>query len=376
MLIAINPASCNVRDTSYINIRVSDLKADLAADFAKVGGCASLTYQFNNLTPPTARPYTNISFIWDFDDGSPRITAGTNSVTHTFPRSGPYNVRLVLNDTAYCNYPDSITIPLNIATNVDAKFAVDPAACAPFTAEFKNESDGGVTYAWDFGDPGSPDNTSTDPNPTHVYNNPGTYTVTFTVTDPFTCNITDVETKVITVFDAPTAAFSFTPTIPLVNTPNVFTNLSSADAVRFKWVFGDGDSLETTSRADVTHQYNVTGGYDACLTAYNAGGCPNTICQRVNVIIDPLLDVPNAFTPNSGDVNSVVRVMGFGITKMTFTIYNRWGQKVFETNSRSQGWDGKVNGVIQPMDVYAYTLVAEFADGKKVTKKGDITLIR
>jgi gliding motility-associated-like protein len=61
---------------------------------------------------------------------------------------------------------------------------------------------------------------------------------------------------------------------------------------------------------------------------------------------------------------------------MKFIIWNRWGQKVFETDSRKNGWDGKFKGTLQPMDVYAYTLDVEFGDGTKTTKKGDITLIR
>jgi gliding motility-associated-like protein len=96
----------------------------------------------------------------------------------------------------------------------------------------------------------------------------------------------------------------------------------------------------------------------------------------VEALILPLVDVPNAFTPNSNDINSKVLVKGFGIAKMKFVIWNRWGQKVFETTNRLQGWDGKVNNVVQPMDVYAYTLDVEFFDGKKTTMKGDITLIR
>jgi gliding motility-associated-like protein len=88
------------------------------------------------------------------------------------------------------------------------------------------------------------------------------------------------------------------------------------------------------------------------------------------------LDVPNAFTPNSNDVNSRVLVRGFGIAKMHFVIWNRWGQKVFETENRNEGWDGRVKGVVQPMDVYAYTLEVEFFDGTRTTRKGDITLIR
>jgi gliding motility-associated-like protein len=61
---------------------------------------------------------------------------------------------------------------------------------------------------------------------------------------------------------------------------------------------------------------------------------------------------------------------------MRFMIYNRLGQKVFETNDRTQGWDGRFKGVVQPMDVYAYTLDVEFTDGTRTTKKGDITLLR
>ena len=96
----------------------------------------------------------------------------------------------------------------------------------------------------------------------------------------------------------------------------------------------------------------------------------------MEVIINPLVDVPNAFTPNSGDINSKIMVRGFGIAKMRFIIWNRWGQKVFETNDQRIGWDGKFRGALQPMDVYAYTLDVQFFDGTKATKKGDITLIK
>jgi gliding motility-associated-like protein len=96
----------------------------------------------------------------------------------------------------------------------------------------------------------------------------------------------------------------------------------------------------------------------------------------VEALIDPLLDVPNAFTPGRFGQNGVVKVTGFGIEKMIWRIYNRWGQKVFETNDRHAGWDGTVKGVLQPMDVYTYTLDVVFSDGRPLRKTGDITLIR
>ena len=99
----------------------------------------------------------------------------------------------------------------------------------------------------------------------------------------------------------------------------------------------------TNSRAPVSHQYNATGTYNARLTAYNTAGCDSTLCRPVRALIDPLLDVPNAFTPLSNDENSIVYVRGFGIGKITFTIWNRWGQKVFETKQPlpGLGWKTK-----------------------------------
>jgi len=61
---------------------------------------------------------------------------------------------------------------------------------------------------------------------------------------------------------------------------------------------------------------------------------------------------------------------------MKFSIYARWGAKVFETQDKRAGWDGRYKGQLLPMDVYAYTLEVQFSDGTKATKKGDITLIR
>jgi gliding motility-associated-like protein len=380
MLIAIDPNSCNVRDTSYINIKVGDLKANLAANFVKLSPpCDAFNYRFDNLsTTNPSRPFTNTSFKWVFGDGTPPVIAGLNSVTHTYANAGTYNAWLVLMDSAYCNFPDSIPLQVSVAANVKAGFTTPGVGCAPYAASFDNTTEGGQTYQWDFGDPASgANNTSTAFEPTHMYTTPGTYTITMTATNPNTCNVTDVAPPVtIIVYGKPTADFSYTPVVPVENTPNIFTNLSSPDAVSFKWVFGDGDSLVTTSRNPVEHQYNATGTFTACLHAYNSIGCDSVVCKQVSTIVVPALDVPNAFTPNQPGVNSVVSVRGFGIAKMRFIIWNRWGQKVFETNNRFQGWNGRVKGVVQPMDVYAYTLDVEFFDGTKTTKKGDITLIR
>jgi gliding motility-associated-like protein len=371
MLVAVDSATCNIRDTSYVHILVKDNKAVLNFTPVKLNPCDSFKYRFDNSSTATI-PFNNASFSWDFGDGSPRQVAGTASVFHNYTAPGTYNVKLILSDSAFCNSPDSFTVQLRVASLVKAQFTTPPAGCAPYNAVFNNTSLAGQSFHWDFGDGG----TSTDINPTHLYAGAGTYTVRLTANDPATCNVTDTTSTTITVQDKPVADFSFAPDPPVENTPTSFSNQSSADAVRFVWNFGDGDTLATNSRAIVSHQYNATGTFNACLVALNVAGCADTACKPVSAIVVPAVDVPNAFTPQSGDVNNKIFVKGFGIGKMRFIIWNRWGQKVFETNDKNVGWDGKYNGALQPMDVYAYTLDVEFFDGKRVTKKGDITLIR
>jgi gliding motility-associated-like protein len=372
MLIAEDSTTCNIRDTAYLDIRVGDLQALLNFNPVKLA-CDSLKYRFDNLsTAPPIRPFTNQSFIWDFGDGSVTTAVGTVPVFHNYAAAGSYTVKLILVDTAYCNAPDTLKKLITITPLVEAKFTTPPTGCAPYNAKFTNTSVAGQTFIWDFGDGGTSNATS----PIHTYANPGTYTITLIANDPNTCNLSDTTSVTINVFAYPVSDFSFAPDPPSENTPTTFTNLASIDAINFKWLFGDGDSLVTSSRLPVQHQYNATGTYNACLVAINAAGCADTLCKDVKAVILALVDVPNAFTPKSGDVNSKVFVRGFGITKVRFIIWNRWGQKVFETSDRNVGWDGKYQGVIQPMDVYAYTLDVEFFDGTKTTKKGDITLIR
>jgi gliding motility-associated-like protein len=195
------------------------------------------------------------------------------------------------------------------------------------------------------------------------------------VIDSATCNIKDSATYSINVAGKPVAAFTYTPTPPQENTPVQFFN-SSVGATRYKWNFGDGDSLLTSSAEPVKHVYSETNTFNTCLVAINNVGCADTVCQPISAIIVPALDVPNAFTPNNDGINDRVYVRGFGIRRMLWKIYNRWGALVFESMDKNQGWDGTYKGSQQPNEVYHYVLDVEYSDKTKYQKKGDITLLR
>ncbi len=371
-LISIDPESCNISDTSYLNIRVRDDESVVKMSYTKLPPCEELKYEFKNLSvAPANKPFQANSFVWDFGDGTTLVT-NDETVVHSFPASGSYHIALRMVDTNYCNYPDSAFVDLRIAANVVAQFETPDVGCAPYTAVFDNTSLAGVAFFWDFGD----GTTSTEEYPTHMYLKPGTYTIKLTVTDENTCNKTDNTEKTILVSDKPQTAFTYSPTVPKENTPYNFTNFSNG-AVLYKWIFGDGDSLVTTKKDTVvSHLYNASGTFNVCLIATNQFGCEDTVCQPVDVIIVPLVDVPNAFTPNGDGVNDVINVKAFGIQTMDWKIFNRWGKQVYQGSNAKIGWDGRVNGQLQPQDVYVYVLDVTFTDGTKYRKKGDITLLR
>jgi gliding motility-associated-like protein len=363
-----------------MTVRVGNIETHPNFTIEKLEPCQDLGYRFVNTTfQPPIKPFRDSSFVWDFGDGSPLVRVDGRTVTHTFPATGTYRIRLLLRDTAYCNAPEFKDTLLNIATNVKAVIDSVPGGCQPHAVTMRHSSLGGRQFFWDFGDPSScANNFSNLPSPPpHVYNLPGLYTIKLRVVDSGTCNIVDSTTFQVNVLPRPRAIIgSVTPTPPIVNTPFVFTNNSSPNSVSFRWEFGDGDFLVTPSRNPVTHEYNLSKTYTVTLIATAANGCQDTARRQIEAIIEPAVDVPNAFTPLTGGINSVVFVRGYAIAKFKFTIWNRWGQKVFETEDRKVGWDGRYKGEIQPMDVYAYTLDVEFIDGTKAKKKGDITLIR
>jgi gliding motility-associated-like protein len=86
--------------------------------------------------------------------------------------------------------------------------------------------------------------------------------------------------------------------------------------------------------------------------------------------------LPNIFSPNSDGNNDIFRVRGENISEIYLVIYNRWGEKIFETTDKTKGWDGTFNGTPQQPGVFVYFLNVSYDDGKTKELKGNVTLIR
>jgi gliding motility-associated-like protein len=107
----------------------------------------------------------------------------------------------------------------------------------------------------------------------------------------------------------------------------------------------------------------------------DSNGCPNTASIVVQETCGSIF-IPTAFSPNKDGQNDMLYVRGNCIKTMDFVIYDRWGNRVFESNNLSYGWDGTYKGMAENTAVFAYYLHATLQDGTSVDKKGNISLIR
>ena len=120
---------------------------------------------------------------------------------------------------------------------------------------------------------------------------------------------------------------------------------------------------------EVTTQY--------CVTITDANGCQNSDCILVTVeIICGDVFVPSGFSPNNDGENDILCVYSDCMEHMTFSIYNRWGEKVYTTSSMTICWDGTWKGKELNSAVFVYVLEGSLINGQIVQQKGNISLIR
>lgn len=100
--------------------------------------------------------------------------------------------------------------------------------------------------------------------------------------------------------------------------------------------------------------------------------------DSVTVLVDPSVYVklPNAYSPLSPSANELKLIYQGEVQLKSFRIYNRWGEKIFETSDLNKGWDGRFKGELQPMGVYVYVVEAIGKNGKACNSQGNVTLIR
>ncbi len=249
--------------------------------------CFQSEVVFNDLSS-SAQGYI-VTWNWNFGDGN---TATVNfpddpNVSHTYANSGTFNVTLNVITSLGCEH--EVTRTISILPNPVANFTFD-AACLSEATNFTDlsQANGGgqiINWAWDFGDPASgTGNNSSLINPSHIYNQPGTYTVLLTITTSNSC--TDTISKTVVINPAPVVDFTATSgcasdTVSFVSS----TLVNVSGTLSWLWEFGDGT---TSNVIDPDHIYATAGEYQVTLTITDTAGCTASKTSLINVIPTPV----------------------------------------------------------------------------------------
>jgi gliding motility-associated-like protein len=260
-----------------------------------------------------------------------------------------------------------------------AAAAVPQVICGDPTVTFTNHSSGAHAYLWNFGDTTTTTDNSSSTTPSYTYPSAGTYTATLVAyASPSLPMCNDTASTVVNITNAFTSDFTFD--VPPCEDGLVhFTAHSSNPTTlptHYNWNLGDGS---TSNQEDFAHVYGTGGNFVVTMVANAQGGvnCADTVSSQV-VYINPKSSVfiPNTFTPNGDGSNDVFRVRGPLLNFFYLAVYNRWGEKVFDTDDASAGWNGVYLNKASEPGVYGYYLKASCDGVNYFERKGNVTLIR
>ncbi|MDQ3111409.1 MAG: PKD domain-containing protein [Bacteroidota bacterium] len=310
--------------------------------------CAGFTVQFLN------NSFNATTYHWDF--GDPNTNADTSNLftpTYTYADTGTYTVTLYCNPGSAC--ADTNTSTFQIYPPVVPAFVSPQGQCFignSFNFQATGQFIGNGTTTWNFGANANPSTSNVQDPQNIVYNAPGVYPVTITVTEN---GCTGTFTDSVIVYPTPTSNFSATPLYGCVPYTVEFQDSSIAGTpMTYQWDFGDGF---TSTLPNPTHTYTDTGSYDVTLIITTTNGCIGidtfSVLGMINVFPSPtagfdvtahsvsifspfigtidlsqnadscVMDFGDGFV--TGNCNAVHTYWNYGSFMITQTVYNEFG---------------------------------------------------
>lgn len=261
-----------------------------------------------------------------------------------------------------------VETPIGCADDDTVKIVVYPGgfgAITPDTGycpgnEARLVASGGIAYSW------SPEYGLSDTSIANPVANPQTTTeYTVLIRDQHDC----VDTEKVRVQVYPMAMLELPETVRIYSGEQYHVE-PGTNAAYFQWFPPSG--LSNPNIADPLVSPSVRTRY--FVTATTEHGC--VVVDSMDVLVEETtLDMPNAFAP--AGANKLFKPSRRGIAQLKeFSIFNRWGNKVYSSTNIEEGWDGTFNGKPQPTGVYVYVIEAVTDKGVPFSKKGNVTLLR
>lgn len=335
------------------------------AAFDNPDGCVVGDYTFNDVSTVASGSITG----WTWKKNGVVFSTIQNPVTNFTP--GTYPVELTVVSDKGC-ISDLKSLSYLRYGKPKANFMVDGTCADSLTKLTAIISDPGYgntiinNWNWDLGNGLS----SSLMNPSLIYDSAGNYTIRLLYNGNNCAVIQDSVIRTIYLGD-PIPAIRYNNVAAVEN--ETFVLYGGIDGIKYEWYPAIGlfspFSKSTTGKLSQSQLYNIH--------VINQYGCGRIDTVQVVIINTCRIFVPSAFSPNNDGRNDNFRGY-FGCLKTLyhFSIFNRWGQRIFTTKNSTQTWDGKYNGMEQPTGTYVWIAEGEYQSGKKFTEKGVVTLIR
>jgi gliding motility-associated-like protein len=279
-------------------------------------------------------------------------------------------------DINNCINTDDVTVSILSAQMPSISSSVT-TGCVPTEVTFINNNPSATNCTWNFG---NNQTSSLCFDPTTVYSQVGCYDITLTQTDSQGCDTTVTFNDVVCIEDVDASFYLSPGTIGPGNSTVTFYN-NSSNAVSYQWYFGDNTNA-TDFEPIHTYSTNLQTGYVATLIATSDAGCIDSTSMPISYQELLIYYVPNTFTPDADEHNQLftpVFTSGFSPDNFEMTIFNRWGELVWQSFDHTEGWDGSfgLKGLNAPVGTYVWVISFKPKDNDdKLKITGFVNLLR
>lgn len=315
--------------------------------------------QFQPVTFTNASTGSISAYAWDFGDGSSGSNAMDTTYAYQFGLDSALVVMTIYNDTfPSCVFSDSTY--LTIHPNIQAEYTTPAQLCVGDLIMVTDASSGlPIAWSWFVGD----SLVSNDSSFTFPVLEVGTVPITFVVVDSL-CG-TDTTSGEIIVNEYPVVDIG---NDTLLCPGETLTLDAGNPGATYAWSTGDMSQSIVLQISETTPVSVIV----------NNAGC--AITDEILVTMNCSLMFPNAFSPNRDGLNDFFVPRLVNMTDYSMRIYNRWGEKIFESSgvsgSEVEGWDGTYQGTLAPVGVYVYYATGNTIRGDLVETQGNFVLLR
>lgn len=353
---------------------------DVTLEVTDASGSDELTIQITVNDLPVVTATSSETAICSFDSlfvsggGADTYVWDNGALDGDFftPPIGNTTFTVTGTDANMCSNTASVEVEVIDCQDPVAAFSASSLLiCEGDCIDISDLSENADTWEWSFGTGATPANFS-GPNPPLIcYDSEGDFEIQLIVSNLLGSDTTSTN---ITVNDIPVVS-AFDEEIDL-GLEVILSATTDAVGGTYQWTPADlvenPNDLVTSASPEMTT--------DFIITVTDDNGCMASDTATVTVIIIPGVGVPTGFSPNGDGDNDDFGPLGEGYTINEFLVYNRYGQQVFQTNTKKEYWDGKFNGKEQNPGVYFWYFSYTWFVGPKVGTteelSGQITLIK